>query len=103
MEARRTNPAIYRSRLENAREHRESIANMAGELLVELEKAVSVLEDISYPFHLSDYRIDPQRALVPIRYIRFLRNRYSSFDLIHEVGAEEWMLELLGQRIGLIS
>jgi hypothetical protein len=93
-------PAIYRSRLENARSHRENILALAGELLEELERAVSILEKISYPFSLSDYRIDPAQALVPIRYIRFLRNRYSTFNLIHEVGAERRMLELLNRRIG---
>ena len=60
-----------------------------------------MLGDTGFPFHLSDYRLDPERALVPIRYIRFLRNRYSSFNLMHEIGAEQRVLGVLDQRIGL--
>jgi glycerol-1-phosphate dehydrogenase [NAD(P)+] len=103
MNARRADRAIYRSRLEKARSHRESISDLAGGLLAELEKAVSVLQEISFPFSLSDYQLDPQRILIPIRYIRFLRNRYSTFNLIHEVGAEQWMLGFLDQWIGMLS
>jgi hypothetical protein len=61
-----------------------------------------VLGEISFPFSLSDYRLDPRQALLPFRYIRFLRTRYSSFNLIHEIGAEEWMFGLLDQRTGMI-
>ena len=68
----------------------------------ELEQAVAILEDIGFPFRFSDYRFDPVRALVPIRYVRFLRNRYSSFNLMHEVGVEQKVLGLLDQRIEMI-
>ena len=89
--------------MENIRKQRSRISVLAAGLLGELEKAVAVLEDISFPFRLSDYGLDPSRALVPFRYIRFLRNRYSSFDLIHEVGADDRVFELLDQRVGSIS
>jgi hypothetical protein len=99
MEAAQTSPADYRSRLETVCSNRDSITDLAGSLLHELERAVDNLAAIDFPFRLYDYRIDPQRALVPLRYIRFLRNRYSTFNLIHEVGADERVFGLLDQRL----
>jgi glycerol-1-phosphate dehydrogenase [NAD(P)+] len=102
MEGWEFNRTIVRSRLETVLNSRESILDLAGSLLGELEQAVVLLEDIGFPFRLSEYRFDPRRALVPIRYIRFLRNRYSSFNLMHELGAEERVLGVLDRRIELI-
>ena len=94
--------AIISSRLETVLNRRDSILDLAGGLLGELEQAVAILEGIGFPFRFSDYRFDPVRALVPIRYVRFLRNRYSSFNLMHEVGVEQKVLGLLDQRIEMI-
>jgi glycerol-1-phosphate dehydrogenase [NAD(P)+] len=102
MEACEGSRAMFRSRLETVLNNRDSILELAGSLLKELEQAIAVLGDIGFPFHLSDYDFDPERALVPIRYIRYLRNRYSSFNLMHEVGAEQRVLGVLDQRIELI-
>jgi glycerol-1-phosphate dehydrogenase [NAD(P)+] len=94
--------ADYRNRLKTVVNNRERILDLSGSLLRELEQSVAVLEAIDFPFRLSDYRLDQQRALVPIRYVRYLRNRYSTFNLLHEIGAEERVLRLLDQRIELI-
>ena len=102
MEAFENSRPNYRSRLQTVLNNRDSILDLSGSLLRELEQAVAILEDIGFPFHLSHYRFDPERALIPIRYIRYLRNRYSSFNLMHEVGAEEKLLGVLDQRIELI-
>jgi glycerol-1-phosphate dehydrogenase [NAD(P)+] len=102
MQAFENSRGMIRSRLETVLNNRGRILDLAGGLLRELERAVAVLEDIDFPFRFSDYRIDPQRALVPIRYIRYLRNRYSTFNLIHEVGADERVLGVLDQQIELI-
>ena len=103
MAGRRENAELYRSRLEKIREHQGMITDLAGGLLGELEQAVAILADIEYPFHLSDYRLDRRQAVVPFRYIRVLRSRYNSFDLIHELGADERVFGLLDQQIGMIS
>jgi glycerol-1-phosphate dehydrogenase [NAD(P)+] len=103
MAGRRETPELYRSRLEKIREHRRMITELASGLLGELEQAVAILADIEYPFHLSDYRLDRRQAVVPFRYVRFLRSRYNSFDLIHELGADERMFGLLDQQIRMIS
>jgi glycerol-1-phosphate dehydrogenase [NAD(P)+] len=100
MESRQNSPGMYRKRLENARNQRESITDLAEDLLDELERAVGTLAAVDFPFRLSDYRIDAQRAFVPLRYIRFLRNRYSTFNLIHELGAEQRVLGLWDRHLG---
>jgi glycerol-1-phosphate dehydrogenase [NAD(P)+] len=93
---------LYRARLENVRKHGGTITDLAGRLLGELEQAIGILRDIEFPFHLSDYKLDLYRALLPIRYIRFLRNRYSSFNLIHEIGADQRVFGLLDRQTGMI-
>jgi glycerol-1-phosphate dehydrogenase [NAD(P)+] len=103
MEGGAPGPAAYRKRLENARNHRKELSELAGGLLDELENAVAVLAGLAFPFQLSDYRLDPQQALVPLRYVRFLRNRYSSFNLIHELGAGERLIELAEREAQLLG
>ncbi|UCF98192.1 MAG: iron-containing alcohol dehydrogenase [Spirochaetaceae bacterium] len=90
---------VYRTRLENIQKHRGTIIGLSDSLLRELQEAVEALSEISFPFSLSDYRLDVPQALLPMRYIRPLRNRYSSFNLIHEVGAEAQVLEILERRV----
>jgi glycerol-1-phosphate dehydrogenase [NAD(P)+] len=102
MEACESSRAMIASRLETVLNKRDSIRDLAGSLLQELEQAITVLGDIGFPFRLSDFSFDPERAFLPIRYIRFLRSRYSAFNLMHEVGAEQRVLGVLDQRIELI-
>jgi glycerol-1-phosphate dehydrogenase [NAD(P)+] len=90
---------IYRLRLERIKKNVGSIAGLAGRLLEELEGAVSVLSSLSFPFRLSDFQIDPRQILMPIRYIRFLRHRYSTFNLMHEVGLEKRILRHLEEQL----
>ena len=94
---------VYRARLDKIGEHRKVITALAAGILGELEQAVSILADIGYPFRLSDYRLDPREAFLPVRYVRFLRNRYSTFDLVHEVGAEARLLEVLERQMQSLS
>jgi glycerol-1-phosphate dehydrogenase [NAD(P)+] len=94
---------MYRGRLVQAGKHRKDILDLAAGLLAELEQAASTLEKLSFPFRLSAYRLDPKRAMTPFRYVRYLRNRYSSFSLFHEIGADERVFELLDQEIRRIS
>ena len=93
---------IYRLRLERIQNNVGSITELARRLLEELEGAVSILSSLSFPFRLSDFRIDPQQMLMPIRYIRFLRNRYSTFNLMHEVGLEKKILRHLEEQLSLL-
>jgi glycerol-1-phosphate dehydrogenase [NAD(P)+] len=86
---------VYRHHLEKILMHREQIVDLAIGLLKELDQAVAVLSDLSYPFSLADYRLDPQQVLASARYARFLRNRYSTFNLIHEIGADDRIFSIL--------
>ena len=93
---------IYRLRLERIQKNVGSITELARRMLEELEVAVSILSSQSFPFRLSDFQIDPQQMLMPIRYIRFLRSRYGTFNLMHEVGAEKKILRHLEEQLSLL-
>jgi glycerol-1-phosphate dehydrogenase [NAD(P)+] len=93
----------YRSRLIQAGKYGEQIFDLAAGLLRELGDAVDTLEGLSFPFRLSEFRMDPEQATAPFRWVRYLRNRYSSFNLFHEIGADQRVFELLDQEIGKIS
>ncbi len=97
-----SDPEEYRSRLTCIQDKHGSIADLAGGMLSELGESVDLLAGISFPFSLADYQIDPQLALLPIRYIRYLRNRYSTFNLIHEVGAEKRIFGVFEKRVPLL-
>jgi len=95
MEGRIPDERMYGERLARIAGQQEAIAELAEGLLDETEEAVRVLEGIDYPFSPKQYRIDADQVLLPIRHVRFLRNRYSSFNLIHEAGADERVLDVL--------
>jgi glycerol-1-phosphate dehydrogenase [NAD(P)+] len=68
--------------------HRPKIQRMAGALLDELGDGLRLLGENGFPFDLAEYGLQPAEALLPFRYIRFLRNRTSTFDLMHLLGVE---------------
>jgi glycerol-1-phosphate dehydrogenase [NAD(P)+] len=103
MGQRSAHPPVYRSRLDSIKQHQASIAGLAVPILSELERSVAVLEASGFPFRLADYKLDPEQAILPVRWVRCLRNRYSSFDLIHEVGAEQRVMEVLEKRVAEIG
>jgi glycerol-1-phosphate dehydrogenase [NAD(P)+] len=82
----RADPEIHRIHLQRIREQRGPICDLAVSLMGELEQAISLLRDLSYPFDPAEYALSPAQARLPLGFVRFLRNRYSSFSLFHEVG-----------------
>jgi glycerol-1-phosphate dehydrogenase [NAD(P)+] len=77
---------------------RQEVAKAGLEKLDELAEAVKVLEKASFPFRLSLFGFGPEQAYLPFPYVRFLRRRYGSFHLIHEVGREaELLADVRGQ------
>jgi glycerol-1-phosphate dehydrogenase [NAD(P)+] len=78
---------------------KDTILDLALKRLEELERAVSVLVGLGFPGSLSELAIRPEDAFLPFRYVRFLRNRYSSFDLMYETGLEGSVLEALERSI----
>ena len=86
-------PRSYLSHLERYREHRDTIEGLARETLAELAAAVAVLVEAGYPFRLEDYGLALETGMLPFRYVRALRNRYGSFNLMYELGRETEALE----------
>lgn len=84
------------ARLEKAR---REIAELALPLLAELRQAVEALRIPGCPFRLSDFRLSAENALLPMRNVRLLRSRYSTFHLAHQVGAEPELLRCLEKRV----
>jgi glycerol dehydrogenase-like iron-containing ADH family enzyme len=66
--------------------HRTKIQRLAEALLSELGEGVKLLRDRGFPFDLAEYGLSTAEVLLPFRYIRFLRNRTSTFDLMHLLG-----------------
>jgi len=92
-------PDAVANHLQRCRAHRGAIAVLARGILAELEPAVGVLGGAGYPFRLADYGLSFEQALLPFRYVRALRSRYSSFNLMHELGREEEGLEAIRREI----
>jgi glycerol-1-phosphate dehydrogenase [NAD(P)+] len=67
---------------------RPRIQELADGLLAESEEGVRLLAARGFPFDLTELGLTPAEILLPFRYIRFLRNRTSAFDLMHLLGVE---------------
>jgi glycerol-1-phosphate dehydrogenase [NAD(P)+] len=76
------------ARLDAFRREKGRILEMAARTLEELSGAVELLESLGYPFPLRKLEISPRSAALAVRHLRFLRDRYSTFDLAHELGLE---------------
>lgn len=79
---------VYREQLLRFERHRSAILELARGILGELEEGVGTLTAAGFPFRFSEFGMTPAEALLPFRYIRYLRNRFSSFDLMHLLGLE---------------
>lgn len=69
------------------------ILGLARSTLDELAGAVATLEGIGYPFSPAEPGIDAAYVLLPFRNTRFLRKRYTGFDLAYELGLERVLTE----------
>ena len=78
---------------------KDEIQDLAEKRLEELERAVVILNRLGFPRSLSALGMRPDGALLPFRYVRYLRNRYSSFDLMYETGLEWSVLEALKRSV----
>ena len=79
-------------RLQAVVREREQILALAEPLLAELAKAIEMLDGLGFPFSLQTLRIAEHQRLLPVRNVRLLRDRYTAFDLAHEVGREDELL-----------
>jgi glycerol-1-phosphate dehydrogenase [NAD(P)+] len=83
---------VLARRLVAFRRERQHLADMAEPLLEELGAAIRVLEGLGFPFSARALGIAPAHRLLPVRYARLLRNRYTTFDLAYELGNEDALL-----------
>ena len=93
MAGRRHDRGELALRLESWRAERTRLCGLADDLLGELSAAVDLLAGIGFPFSLQEIGVRPEEALLPLRNIRLLRRRYSTFDLAYDLGMEEVMQE----------
>ncbi len=82
-------------RLQAYARERERIAELARQSLADLQRGVSLLQAIGHPFNVATYGLSSASAYLPFSGIRFLRNRYNTFCLMHELGREREPLEAL--------
>ena len=80
-------------RLARFTSQRKAILDLANPLLSELDAAARQLEGMRYPFSLRELGIPKDLALLPLRNVRLLRNRYTGFDLAYELGLWDFMRE----------
>jgi glycerol-1-phosphate dehydrogenase [NAD(P)+] len=85
-------PSILRQRLQAFAREKEHILAFAAPLLDELAAAIETLERLGFPFSLETLGIAKPERLLPVRNVRLLRDRYTAFDLAHELGAEGELL-----------
>lgn len=66
----------------------DRIAAIAAPRLAELSRAVAVLAELGFPFTPEALGIPADAWRAPVRWVRWLRRRYTSFDLAYELGRE---------------
>jgi glycerol-1-phosphate dehydrogenase [NAD(P)+] len=94
MRDRRFDGAVLARRLEAFARERERIAALAAPLLTELSDAVRLIHELGFP-SLDDLGISDDQRLLPVRNVRVLRNRYTSFDLAYELGIEQLLVSAI--------
>jgi glycerol-1-phosphate dehydrogenase [NAD(P)+] len=98
-EAKRFDRAETAAHLAAFRREKRGVLELARPLLEELDKAVEVLEGLGYPFAPGVLGIHAPFDMLPVRHLRYLRNRYSTFSLAHELGLEEELAAVIGKSV----
>ncbi len=80
--------SILTSRIEAFGRAGKEILDLALPLLAELGQAIRVLDGLGFPFSLDELGIAEPLRLLPVRNVRLLRDRYTTFDLAYELGRE---------------
>ena len=94
MRDRHFDGAVLARRLDAFVRERGRIAALAEPLLAELSDAVRLIHELEFP-SLDDLGIPDHQRLLPVRNVRLLRNRYTSFDLAYELGIEPAMVDAI--------
>jgi glycerol-1-phosphate dehydrogenase [NAD(P)+] len=94
-------PDAWARHLTALEREREAIGDLAGQTIHELEEGIAALSPVGLPFAPGPFCMKPTAAFLPFAYVCLLRNRYNTFWLMHEMGAEEGPLEALRRMLGL--
>jgi glycerol-1-phosphate dehydrogenase [NAD(P)+] len=94
-------PEAWRRRLTALQREREGLGELASLTLRDLEEGIAALRGIGLPFEPAAFEMTAAAAYLPFPYLRLLRNRYNTFWLMHELGAEEGPLGALRRLLGL--
>jgi glycerol-1-phosphate dehydrogenase [NAD(P)+] len=86
MRHRSIDGAVLAARVAAFGARRERIAGLAAPLLAELEQAIEHLGRLGFPLSPSELGIPEPLRMLPVRNVRLLRDRYTTFDLAHELG-----------------
>ena len=84
-----------RRRMSRFETNRERIGRLARVRLPELTDAVDTLDSAGFPFRFEELGAPPEKVWLPFPYERYLRSRYTAFDLMYELGLEEGILDEL--------
>jgi glycerol-1-phosphate dehydrogenase [NAD(P)+] len=101
MNAAETGPAAWQRHLASFEREREQVQRVAAQSLQELDEGIQALRAAGLPFDPQAFGLTPAAAYLPFPSIRLLRNRYNSFWLMHELGAEAGPLSSLRNLLGL--
>ncbi len=94
-ESRSFEKAVVKRHLENFVSHKSEILKLADQVLPELEEVLVILAAAVCPTSPLTLDLDRDKVDMSFRYLRLLRNRYSTFDLVWELGLEEEYLKRL--------
>ena len=86
----------YSNRLRRIEERRDEMLQFGRPVLDELQDAVSLLLGVGFPLGFAALGVDRAKARLSVEYVRFLRNRYSVFDVAADVGLWDELMEYLG-------
>jgi glycerol-1-phosphate dehydrogenase [NAD(P)+] len=92
---RSRDPAARAARRKAYGRQRERIAGLAAPLLAELAAAVHALKRLGFPLALDALGIPEPLRMLPVRNVRLLRDRHTTFDLAHDLGCEERLIDAI--------
>ncbi|MFW5688887.1 MAG: hypothetical protein ACOC1U_04870, partial [Spirochaetota bacterium] len=90
---RHVDPAVVTARRERIRAHRDAIIALADQTLRDSERGLDTLRGAGLGRYLPE--VDGHWVGRGLQWVKYLRNRYSMFDVAFEMGWEDELLEYM--------